>query len=296
MEDEANPARVGRRRFLGMAAVFGTALLGDACAVEPWRVRVSRHVLAVPGLPAPLEGLRVAQVSDMHLPGNRRAAGVAAAIIARERPEVVVLTGDICESAASLGALTAFVRTVRGTLGTFGIYGNWERKARITPVELGRAYSAAGAELLVSRSAAIERGGARLGIAGLDDGLYVAPDLDRALDRPAPDAELWLVHCPRFADGVPANVVPPAALLAGHTHGGQIRLPGWTPFTPPGSGRYVEGWYREGTAPLYVSRGVGTVIVEARLFCVPEIPIFTLRATTAGPRPDSPRTAPRPSA
>ena len=73
-------------------------------------------------------------------------------------------------------------------------------------------------------------------------------------------------------------------------------LPWTTSFTPPGSGRYVEGWYREGTAPLYVSRGVGTVIVEARLFCVPEIPIFTLRATTAGPRPDSPRTAPRPSA
>jgi len=295
VEVEADPARIGRRRFLRSAGAFGAALLGDACAVEPWRVRVTRHDLAVPGLPAPLQGLRIAQISDMHLPGNRRAAGIAAEIIARERPEVVVLTGDICESADSLAALTAFVRGVRGTLGTFGIYGNWERKAQIAPAALGASYAAAGAELLVSRSAAIERGGARLGIAGLDDGMYAAPDLERALDRPEPDAEVWLVHCPQFADAVPPQVPAPAALLAGHTHGGQIRLPGWTPFTPPGSGRYVEGWYRDGAVPLYVSRGVGTVMVEARLFSVPELPIFTLRATTAGPHPDSRGSVPRPS-
>lgn len=295
VEGDSGRERLGRRRFLVSAGAFGVALLGDACAVEPWRVRAAYHDVAIPGLPAALDGLRVAQISDTHLPGNRRASRVAAEIIARERPDVVVLTGDICESAESLDALTAFVGRVRGTLGTFGIYGNWERKARIPPALLGRAYAAAGAQLLVSRSAAVERGGARLGIVGLDDGMYAAPDLGRALDRPAPDAELWLVHCPQFADAVPAGIVPPAALLAGHTHGGQIRLPGWTPYTPLGSGRYVAGWYRDGAMPLYVTRGVGTAIVEARLFCVPELPIFTLRATRAGPRPGSPRSVPHPS-
>lgn len=295
VEDEPGRERLGRRRFLVSAGAFGAALVGDACAVEPWRVRARYHDVAIAGLPPALDGLRIAQISDTHLPGNRRASRVAAEIIARERPEVVVLTGDICESAESLDALTAFVGRVRGTLGTFGIYGNWERKARIPPALLGRAYAAAGAQLLVSRSAAVERGGARLGIVGLDDGMYEAPDLARALDRPAPDAELWLVHCPQFVDVVPAGITPPAALLAGHTHGGQIRLPGWTPYTPLGSGRYVAGWYRDTAMPLYVTRGVGTVIVEARLFCVPELPIFTLRATTAGPRQDSPRSVPRPS-
>ncbi len=270
--------------------------MADAFAIEPWRVRVTRHDLAVGGLPPALEGLRIAQVSDTHLPGNRRASRAAVEIIRRERPDIVVLTGDICETADSLGALTAFVREVRGTLGTFGIYGNWERKAGITPAMLADAYGAAGAELLVSRSVGVERAGARLGIVGLDDGLYVAPDLGRALDRERPAAEVWLVHCPVFADTLPAGITPPAALLAGHTHGGQVRLPGWTPYTPPGSGSYVAGWYRAGAVPMYVSRGVGTAVVEARLCCTAEIPIFTLRATTAGPRPGSPRSGPRPSA
>ena len=295
---EVDPGRgsVGRRRFLLSAGAFGTALLADAFAVEPWRVRATHHDLAIPGLPAALDGLRVAQVSDTHLPGNRRAARVAAGIIARERPDVVVLTGDICESAESLGALTAFVREARGRLGTFGIYGNWERKSRIPPAQLAAAYADAGAELLVNRSVMVERDGARLAIAGLEDGLYMAPDLGRALDRPRPDAELWLVHCPQFADLVSPEVPAPHALLAGHTHGGQLRLPGWTPYTPLGSGRFVEGWYRDAVVPLYVSRGIGTAIVEARLFSVPELPIFTLRATTAAPLPDSRGSAPHPSA
>ena len=104
------------------------------------------------------------------------------------------------------------------------------------------------------------------------------------------------MHCPQFADLVSPEVPAPHALLAGHTHGGQLRLPGWTPYTPLGSGRFVEGWYRDAVVPLYVSRGIGTAIVEARLFSVPELPIFTLRATTAAPLPDSRGSAPHPSA
>jgi len=70
----------------------------------------------------------------------------------------------------------------------------------------------------------------------------------------------------------------PAAILAGHTHGGQIRLPFYTPYVPYGSGRFVAGWYKDTVAPLYVARGVGTVGIHARLFCPPELPVFTLSA------------------
>jgi hypothetical protein len=67
------------------------------------------------------------------------------------------------------------------------------------------------------------------------------------------------------------------AVIAGHTHGGQVRLPFYTPYTPTGSGRFVSGWYRDTLAPLYVTRGIGTVLVPARLFCRPELAVFTLR-------------------
>ena len=79
-----------------------------------------------------------------------------------------------------------------------------------------------------------------------------------------------------MADLVPAGVPRPALLLSGHTHGGQIRLPGVPAFTPPGSGRYVAGWYLDPPAPLYVSRGIGTADIRARFRCPPELPVFRL--------------------
>jgi predicted MPP superfamily phosphohydrolase len=67
-------------------------------------------------------------------------------------------------------------------------------------------------------------------------------------------------------------------LLAGHTHGGQIRIPLLPPVKPVGAGRFLEGWYRDTVVPLYVSRGVGTTGIPARFRCAAELPIFTLKA------------------
>lgn len=285
---------ISRRRLLQAAGAAGAAVLVDACGIEPGRVELVRHDLPIAGLPPGLAGLRIAQVTDTHLPGNQRAAGAAIELLEAERPEVVVLTGDICEDADGLGALTEFVRAARGSLATVGIYGNWERKARIPERDLARAYERGGGELLVSRNVVVERGGGRLRVVGLDDSRYVAPDLPAALSGATGNADLWLVHCPQYADLFDA-AQRPAALLAGHTHGGQLRLPGWTPYTPPGSGRYVAGWYHDTRAPMYVSRGIGTAVVPARFCCRPELPVFTLRATRAAPLPDSPGTAPSPA-
>jgi|SRR5688500_842191 len=282
--------RLTRRRFIAAAAAAAAA---DAFLIERSVVRVTRHDISVAGLPPGLDGLTIAQVSDTHLPGNRVASSRAVDIIARERPDVVAFTGDIVEYGESLSQLTDMVRTARGTLATIGIYGNWERRTGIRESALATAYERAGAELLVSRTTVVERNGDRLAFVGLDDALYSAPDLSRALAGPQESATIWLVHCPAFADRIPEGTPRPSAILAGHTHGGQIRLPGWTPHTPIGSGDYVAGWYRAGGTPLYVSRGVGTVVVPARFFAPAELPIFTLRATTVVPSPDSPRIVPR---
>lgn len=278
---------LSRRRFLRGAGAAGVAFAVDACGIEPPRVEITRHEIALPASAAGLDGLRIAQVSDTHLTGNRRAAARAIEIVERERPDIVVLTGDICEDADGLAALTALAASVPGSKATVGIYGNWERKSKIPEASLARSYELAGAELLVSRSVIVEHRSARLRIVGLDDARYVGPDLDRALAGPKGDAELWLVHCPQYADLIPDGAPPPLALLAGHTHGGQVRLPGWTPYTPPGSGRFVEGWYHDAKAPMYVSRGIGTAVVEARFCCRPELPVFTLRATRAAAPPDN---------
>jgi len=208
-----------------------------------------------------------------------RAAAAALEQLGRERPDVVVLIGDICNRRSDLATLTAWARDARGTRATFATLGNWEHDAGIDRATAERAYGQVGVELLYNSSARVGAGPSALTIVGIDDPVLGEPDVALAVrDVDAADPSVWLVHAPGYVDGISRDRVPrPAAILAGHTHGGQVRLPFYTPYTPSGSGRFVAGWYRDTLAPLYVSRGIGTVLVDARLFCPPEMAVFTLR-------------------
>ena len=272
-----------RRHFLAATAgALGAAALGDGFLLEPAAVQVTRHELPIPGLPAALDGVRIACLADVHLHrGISRAAHAALEHVDRERPEIVVLAGDICNKRGDLPTLTAWARDARGTLATFATFGNWERYAKIDRATAEAAYGKAGVEFLCNTTARVSIRGATLTILGLDDPVEGRPDPMAALAGVgARDVAVWVLHGPGYVDELPKSVAPrPALFLAGHTHGGQIRLPGITPVLPVGSGRFVAGWYRDTVAPLYVSRGIGTVFVPARLFCPPELPVFSLRSS-----------------
>jgi predicted MPP superfamily phosphohydrolase len=157
--------------------------------------------------------------------------------------------------------------------------GNWEYVAGISVATLARFASAGGAEVLCNRSWMLRRGGATLALVGLDDPREGAPDPVAALrDVPSDATAVWAFHAPGYADKLRAlSFVPPAFILAGHTHGGQIRIPLVPAITPRASGRFVDGWYHDTFAPLFVNRGVGTSGIRARLLCPPEVALFTLR-------------------
>jgi predicted MPP superfamily phosphohydrolase len=251
----------------------------DAFTWAPRRVQVSRYDLPVAGLPAPLAGLRVAQVTDVHLyDGLHPAAQRTMELVADERPDVVLLTGDLCESTSQLRELQPMVAACRGRLATVALMGNWEHQVRIRPVDLARTCERAGAELLLNTAHLVSAGGATLALVGLDDPQRGVPDLSQALAYvPRHAVQVWAFHAPGYAQGLDRGLEPPALMLSGHTHGGQVRPPLLPPITPPGSGRFVQGWYRDTLGPLYVSRGIGTSGIRARLLCPPELPIFTLR-------------------
>ena len=275
------PVLTRRRFLLGAAGAFGAAALGDAFGVEPTAIDVTRHDLPVPQLPPALAGVRIACVTDVHL--SRGVPPSARALVARlavERPDIVLLAGDICNRRDDLATLASWVRDARGSAATFATLGNWEHEAGIDRLAGERAYGRAGVELLYNSTARVTFRGATLTVVGIDDPVLGRPDLPRALAAVgAEDHSIWMVHAPGYVDSVPRDVAPrPAAILAGHTHGGQIRLPFYTPYVPYGSGRFVAGWYKDTVAPLYVARGVGTVGIHARLFCPPELPVFTLSA------------------
>jgi len=274
---------ISRRQFL---AAFGVATGGSAmagCDAFTWareRVRISRHDVAIAGLPMGLRGLTIAHLTDIHFyDGMDRGARRAMEHVAGIAPDLTVLTGDYVESAAQLDQLGPFLQACRGSLGTVVTIGNWEHQLSISPSEIRRIVERAGAVFLFNETHLVRRGDATLAIVGLDDPCAGAPSPERALpDVPSGATTIWAFHAPGYADLLSADRYPrPDFMLAGHTHGGQIRLPLVPAITPVASGRFVAGWYRDTFAPLYVSRGIGTTSIRARFRCSPEIAVFSLR-------------------
>lgn len=272
--------KISRRQFLAGVGAAGAAVAADAFGYEAHRVLLTRHEVRIPGLPSGLDGLRIAQVSDVHFPGNRIAARAALDLIHQERPDIVLLTGDMTESLGAMAEVRTFAAEARGSLATIALLGNWEYRVGAVGHLAVDTYRSAGVELLVNQSRTVDVGGVPLTLVGLDDPVSGFPDLSTARKSVVPgSAEIWLVHAPGILDRLPVGAGPlPALLVAGHTHGGQIRIPFLPPVKPTGAGRFLEGWYYDTFAPLYVSRGVGTTGIPARFRCPAELPVFTLRA------------------
>jgi len=271
--------KISRRHFLAGIGSTAVAIAADAFGLEAHRVLLTRHEVPIPGLPAGLDGVRIAQVSDVHFPGNQIAARAALDILYQTRPEIVLLTGDMTESQAAMKQVRSFAANARGHLATAALLGNWEHRVGAVGRSAFDTYRSAGVELLVNRAMTVDVSGVPLTLVGLDDPVSGQPDLTEAREAVVKGStEIWLVHAPGYLDQPPASTAGrPVLLLAGHTHGGQIRIPLLPPVKPTGAGRFLEGWYYDTFAPLYVSRGVGTTGIPARFLCPAELPIFTLR-------------------
>jgi predicted MPP superfamily phosphohydrolase len=279
---------------VGFAAAAGAGgLLAYGRWVEPGALTFTRHVLRLsprgaldaPGEEAPRGGrLRIVQLSDLHLKDlgdvhERLAAGVDAL-----EPDLLAFTGDTLDDWRNLPLLDAFLRLFRTGARKLAVMGNWEYQGGVTPDALARAFEGHGGELLVNRSVRFSaRAGAVL-VSGLDDWLRGRPDLAAAVAG-APEEllrrghHLVMAHCPAQRDELASGSAAGAPLpwmLSGHTHGGQIGLPGLR-VTPSGSGGYVRGWYRASTPSLYVSRGIGTSVVPIRIGSRPEVAVFDVQ-------------------
>ena len=279
--------RLSRRRFIGgAAALAATAVAGETFFLEPLRVALTRHTLAAPD---GMRFVRVAQLSDLHLHSIGGHEEHIAQAIHETAPDVILHTGDAIDRADALPLLDEFLQMLPKVAASFAILGNWEYWGRVDLRALDTLYARHDVQLLVNRSVVSRVHGRSLTLTGLDDLIGGMPDTARAfadVEHGAP-GHIVLAHCPTHRevlwstarDGNAASSLAespyrPMALLAGHTHGGQVCIGGWAPVRPRGSGRYVSGWYRDATIPMYVSRGLGTSIVHARLGSVPEVAVF----------------------
>lgn len=247
-----------------LALAGGVLLLAlYAWGIEPYWVEVTRHRVA-----APLEQpLTIAHVTDLHTRGFGRLERRLVEILENERPDVVLVTGDtVPEGETSHAAAVEVLGRLRAPLGIWAVGGNWDHIGGSRDL-----YEAQGVRVLSDEARELRPG---VWLAGLDDMHFGADPEAASRDIPPGAFVVALLHSPAFFDAV-AGRWPLA--LAGHTHGGQVRLPFWGPlWLPQGSGQYEAGWYESGDSKLYVSRGLGTSILPIRFLCRPELALITL--------------------
>lgn len=257
-----------------LIALFGMRprALANAAALALTEVDVG-----VPGLPAAFEGYRILHLSDLHVGRIPGLDERAAALVRGLRPDLTVLTGDVqtegfpsAETAARIVSDLATSAAARD--GAVGIMGNHDCH------HLAQRLETRGIRMLVNEHAFIERDGAAMHLAGVDDvHCFYTEASERALrERPRDAFSVALVHSPELADV--AQAAGYSLYLSGHTHGGQICLPGGRAvMTALDSHRpLASGAWRRGRMAGYTSRGVG-VARRARFNCPPELSLLRLR-------------------
>ena len=259
-----------------MAGTVAAACAVDAFLVEPNWLDVTRHAVGVPRMLRGLHGYTIAQVTDAHLTSVGRTERAIIETIQANEVQLVVLTGDIIDSAEHFGVLKDFCAALRKSgVELVATLGNWEHWGAVPLDQLKRLYSDFGVKLLVNDSFVSREG---VSVAATDDGTAGRPRFSVMEEGLKAEARILLTHSPALWDSLPDSTPRHALAVAGHTHGGQVRVTeSAVPVRPPGSGRFVSGWYDTSAGRSYVSRGTGTSIVPARFSCRPELPLFTLQ-------------------
>jgi predicted MPP superfamily phosphohydrolase len=250
------------------------------------RLVVRQVDATIPGLPAQWNGLRIAQISDLHIgpQTSRRFLRRVADTINGLSPDLVSVTGDLVDDRAEdVPYLADVVGRLFAPLGVYLVPGNHDVYAGWADVARGLRASLPHAVVLVNDAHVLERDGALLAVAGTGDpagrrlGDGVAPDIERTVrDIPPGTVTIALAHNPALWPALAARGV--ALTLSGHTHWGQLALPRWGWSIANLFLSRAMGAHAEGDALLYISPGTGYWGLPFRVGAHPEITMVRLRA------------------
>ncbi len=239
------------------------------------RIEVRRNPILLPRLPAPFDGYTILHISDMHVDMNQGAMARLMELVADLDYDACVLTGDFrAKTFGPFDATLEGLARVRTRLKdpVYGVLGNHDTILMVPGME------EIGIRMLLNESETIERSGECIHMAGIDDAHYFRADnMEKAAARiPPREVSILLSHTPEiYRQAAHAEF---DVLLSGHTHGGQICLPGSIPITLDAAlpRRLGSGPWRYGDMRGYTSAGAGSCIVPVRLNCPPEITLHRL--------------------
>ncbi len=269
--------RLTRREFVATAG--GVALL-SLYGASSNGLDSTRTTL--PGATQRSQRLRVALLTDMHGPHNWIDQDELIAATGGFQPDLVCIAGDAVDRRGDEPLVHRYA-DLPARLGKFATLGNWEYQGECDLRRLRREYERAGVRLLVNETVRLDAGaGGPVDLIGLDDWRAGSPDYDLVSSLPVVGADaipaVVMCHCPVGFDAVSRVAKRGTAVLAGHTHGGQIAPFGFALVLPEGSGRYVKGTYTSADArhALYVSRGLGNSGPPFRIGSRPELALLEI--------------------
>jgi len=265
---------------ISTTARVGISLVGltNKCERESLNFQIEHTTVGLTNLPDLFDGLRILQLSDIHIDGFVDGGKKLQENVRNLEFDLCVLTGDY--RFLTYGPydrcgdkMAALLKTLQCKMGTYAILGNHDF------IEVVPYFEAAGVPVLMNDSFELKIENQNIYLAGVDDPhFYGADDIDKALDKvPQDSCILLLAHSPEIYKEAEEKSIN--YYLCGHTHGGQICLPGGIPVITHGAcPRYMcSGSWNYKTMQGYTSRGAGCSGVQARLNCPPEITIHTLR-------------------
>ena len=276
--------------MLWLRALFPLVSLGVGLGVwslgiEPRRLIVRPASLATHLWPETMDPLRIAVISDLHVGAphiNLAKVDQVVKRVNRLQADLVVLLGDYVIQNVPFGKfveprlIMKRLGRLEARLGVLSVLGNhdWWYDG----VAVGQALEQAGIPVLENQSTCIETGNGRFWVAGLADRTTRQPDIKGTLaEVPEDEPVIMLSHDPAVFPDIPARV---PLTLAGHTHGGQVKLGNLSPPLHSNGHTYdhLHGWTRDGTKSMFVAAGIGTSVVPMRFKVPPEVVLITLRS------------------
>jgi uncharacterized protein len=238
--------------------------------------RISRNTITLTHLPRAFDGFTLLHLSDLHADMYPPAMEAMINRVKDMTYDAVILTGDY--RAWTFGEIEQSMEGMRAlcdvlTAPVYGVLGNHDTIRMVPELE------AMGIRMLLNESVALTRDGSKIHLAGIDDAHYYRVDnIEKTADEiPLEALSILLSHTPEiYRQATHAGF---DICFCGHTHGGQICLPGSVPLTLDARcpRRLGSGAWQYGKMRGYTSVGVGTSIVEVRINCPPEIALHTLR-------------------
>jgi len=289
---EESKHSITRRRFLQLSGLGAAGLLVYSGEFERHHLQITQRTIELKRLAPALDGLRIAQISDIHFEQYTEPSYARHVVeeVNRLAPDLVLMTGDYVSEGPlpySFGAKSSYpcAEILSGIQcpQRWSVLGNHDVTVGADIVT--DALQTHGLPVLANAYVPFERNGARLWIGGVKDIGESHPDLNLAVPRKlqtANEAVILMGHEPDYADKVVKHGGVDL-MLSGHSHGGQVRLPMiGSLYLPPLGRKYVEGHFHlQNGLQLYVNRGIGAVGVPFRFDCPPELTLITLRSAHA---------------